>query len=204
MHPSKWIARILLVTMFVAAAACAEAEDDAAPDDETPAEEAMPTEEPEAGATSSIMQPGGSMIVDEGLPAPAPSFEVETLTGASFSMEEHRGNVVLVNFWATWCPPCIVEIPDFIEMYESMADDGLTILGISVEEGEEDAVRGFVEEFDIPYDIAISMGLAEDFGGVQGLPTTYVIDKEGQIVHRIIGLFPTEDLLPEIRELLDA
>lgn len=136
------------------------------------------------------------------LPAAAPDFEVQTLAGTPFTLEDRRGEVILINFWATWCPPCIVEIPDLNELYEEYRDAGLTILGVSVEDGEESVVREFVDEYQIRYPVAVSLELTEIFGGVYGLPTTYVIDRDGQIVHRVIGLFPVDDMLPTLRTLL--
>lgn len=149
-----------------------------------------------------VLDPAPPPSVDDDLPMDAPAFSVETISGEKFDLAARRGEVVLINFWATWCAPCVVEMPDFVKMHEDYGDRGLSILGVSVEEGEEAAVRTFVSDLSINYPIAINVQLADDFGGVYGLPTTFLIDRKGRIVHRIIGLFPTESMLPEIERLL--
>lgn len=139
---------------------------------------------------------------DADLPIPAPDFEVETLDGSKLSLADQRGRVLLVNFWATWCGPCVVEMPDLVELHEAYHNEGLTVLGISIEEGETGLVRDFVEEYEITYPIAVDADVADSFGGIYGLPTTFVIDKSGQVIHRIIGLFPIHEMLPRIQLLL--
>ncbi|HEX7072000.1 MAG TPA: TlpA disulfide reductase family protein [Rhodothermales bacterium] len=168
-------------------------------------------EEPTAEAPSEDSAPvnNGPDVFDPmaadrnaGLPAPAPDFSLKTLEGAQFALADHRGEVVLLNFWATWCGPCIVEIPDLQELHETYADSGLTVVGVSVEEGEEDLVRDFVAEMAMTYPVIVDIEMADTYGGVYGLPTTFVIDKNGQIVERVIGLFPTQEMLPRLRSLM--
>lgn len=185
------VALFALVTMF----GCAR--DDAAN------EAGSEAQSPAANNSPAMLDPdvpGGGTS----LPMPAPDFQVATLNGEEFSLEGHQGNVIIVNFWATWCGPCIIEIPDLQQLHETYADRGLAVIGVSVEDGDENLVRDFMAEYGMTYPVAISMDLTEQFGGVYGLPTTFVIDKNGQIVERIIGLFPTEEMRPRLEELLDA
>lgn len=139
---------------------------------------------------------------DDDLPVAAPAIDVATLDGSRFTLSERRGEVVLVNFWATWCGPCIVEIPDLQELHDTYHDRGFTVVGVSVEDGEEELVRSFVDEYQMTYPVAISSDVADAFGGVYGLPTSFLIDRKGQVVERVIGLFPTEEMLPRIEALL--
>ena len=155
-----------------------------------------------ANSGPAIFDPEGLAEVNKDLPIPAPDFKVATLEGNEFTLADQRGKVVLVNFWATWCGPCVIEIPDLQRLYNEYGDEGLTVLGVSVEDGDVDLVRDFVAMYEMTYPVAISMDLTEQFGGVYGLPTTFVIDKEGQIVERVIGLFPTEKMTPRLEELL--
>src|SRR5690606_26545010 len=117
-----------------------------------------------------ILDPADAAARDVDDPAPAPEFEVATLQGEPFAMSAHRGEVILVNFWATWCGPCITEIPDLQELYETYGDQGLTVLGVSIEDGDDALVREFVAEYAMTYPVAISMDLADTFGGVYSLP----------------------------------
>ena len=121
-------------------------------------------------------------------PKPAPSFTVTTIDGKTISMDSLRGKVVLLNFWATWCPPCRAEIPDLVALQNKYADK-LVILGISEDEGSTDAVRRFAEQFKINYPIAMTTAeIQKAFPGVNGLPTTFVVDPQGRMVQKHVGL----------------
>lgn len=133
----------------------------------------------------------------------APDFTLNTLDGDTFKLSDHRGEVVLINFWATWCGPCVVETPELVELYNDLKDRGLTVVGISLDEEGPEVVKPFAKRFAVSYPIAVDEGaVAEAFGGVYGLPTTYVVDGEGRITHRFIGIFPTDDMRPKLEELL--
>ena len=188
--------RILFIVLTLVVSACGGTASD------QPAEAS--SEEAPLNNGPAVLDPNASAEANADLPAPAPDFSVSTLEGAEFALAAHRGEVILVNFWATWCGPCIIEIPDLQRLYDTYQDRGLTVLGVSVEDGEDDLVREFVAEYTMTYPVAISMEMADEFGGVYGLPTTFVIDKNGQIVERVIGLFPTEEMIPRLEALLAA
>lgn len=135
-------------------------------------------------------------------PEPVPSFTVETLDGRTISTASLSDKVVLVNFWATWCPPCIAEIPDLIEL-QNQYEGQLQIIGLSVEEGSADEVKRFVQEKKINYPVAIASGeLLRNFGGVFGLPTTFLLDTDGGVVQKHIGPINPQFTDLEIRALL--
>jgi thiol-disulfide isomerase/thioredoxin len=95
---------------------------------------------------------------------------------------------VLLNFWATWCPPCVGEIPDLIALRQEFGADRVEVLGISLDTVSEDVVREFVRARGMPYPVAIdATGVAASYGGVTGIPTTFVIDAEGRIAESIVG-----------------
>lgn len=130
-----------------------------------------------------------------------PDVSVTTLDGETLHLARRTGEVLVVNFWATWCPPCRVEIPDLISLHEELHGAGLTVLGIAVDEGEE-VVQPFVEEQGINYPIVVDDGrIADAFGGVYGLPTTYVINPDGEVIHRTIGLFPIDEIRPQLEAM---
>jgi len=135
--------------------------------------------------------------------SPAPTWEVVTLDGERVTSEDLRGNVVVVNFWATWCPPCRLEMPGFERVWREHHEDGLVIVGVSTDVTGDAAVRQFVEERGVTYPIAIApAGLARDFGGYSGLPTSVLIDRDGYIRHRVTGFFAEPALRAAVTRLL--
>jgi len=129
---------------------------------------------------------------------------IETLDGDIITLEALRGRVVLVNAWATWCPPCVLEMPGFQRVYEDYRDQGFTVLGISRDEGSPDVVRAFLKEKGITYPVAMAWQASlKGFGEVGGLPTSYLIGKDGKVKHRVEGLFAEPALRMAVRQLLD-
>lgn len=117
---------------------------------------------------------------------PAPDFTLTDLDGNRVSLSQFSGQPVVVNFWATWCPPCKIEIPHLIEAYEREQGE-VVFLAVSVDEPAS-VVRRFAEENDMPFTILLDDGgsVAEDYG-VQGIPTTFFISRDGQIAVRYVG-----------------
>jgi thiol-disulfide isomerase/thioredoxin len=126
-------------------------------------------------------------------PAVVPPFTVTDLDGRTVSSEALRGKVVLVNFWATWCGPCRAEIPDLIRLQEKYRDR-LVVLGISEDEVGVDAVKAFVAAQKMNYAVAMTTPeLRKVFRGVVALPTTFVIDREGKLAQKHVGLLNAVD-----------
>ncbi|MGE3509246.1 MAG: TlpA disulfide reductase family protein [Vicinamibacterales bacterium] len=121
-------------------------------------------------------------------PVPVGALTLQTVDGRTLSTAEWKGKITLVNFWATWCPPCRAEIPDLIDL-QARSGDRLQIIGISEDHGDADAVRAFVAEHKINYPIVMATPEVERaFAGVVGLPTTFVVDGDGHIVQKHVGL----------------
>jgi len=132
-------------------------------------------------------------------PKPIGSFTLESLDGRTFTAASLKGKVVLVNFWATWCPPCRIEIPDLIRLQETYADD-LVVLGVSADEIAPDEVGTFAESVGINYPIAMtSPEIERVFSGVTGLPTTFLLDRDGRVVQKHSGLVPASIVEAEMR-----
>jgi len=124
---------------------------------------------------------------------PSPAWSTIDLEGKPISAESLQGKVVVVDFWATWCPPCVYEIPGYVYLQKKYADQGLVIVGFSVDQNAA-AVPPFAKKYGINYPIAIvGEEMAELFGGLEGTPMTFLIDREGNIRHKKIGAMETDD-----------
>ena len=135
--------------------------------------------------------------------AAAPSFQLATLDGQSVTSESLRGKVVLVNFWATWCPPCRVEMPGFQAVYDRKRSQGFVVVGISTDAGGSDGVRAFLAAHHITYPVAMaSASIVRDFGGANVLPTSFLIDRQGRIRNEVRGAFASFALEPAVDHLL--
>ncbi len=133
-----------------------------------------------------------------------PAFSVESLDGDIVSPEALRGKVVLVNFWATWCGPCRVEMPGFQKVYEDLKGEGFVILGLATDREGRGVVQRYVEERGVTYPIALSSNrLEQDFGGLRGLPMSYLVDRSGVIRHRVFGFFASPTLRLAVGHLLE-
>ena len=114
----------------------------------------------------------------------APDFQLTTLDGVAVSRDALRGRVVLVNFWATWCPPCRVEMPGFQDVSDSTKAEGFTVLGLSTDAAGSQHVRRFLREHEITYPVGMATGdVVRAFGGARALPTSVLLDRQGRIRH---------------------
>ncbi len=116
-----------------------------------------------------------------------PDFTLRDMSGSAWQLSAHRGDVVLVNFWATWCPPCRAETPGLIRIAQNYGRKGVAIAGISMDEGGVAPVRKFVSDFGVNYPVMMpdsNLLLARE---VENLPTTFLIDKQGRIAKTYIG-----------------
>lgn len=120
---------------------------------------------------------------------PAPSWTLKAVDGREVRSSDFKGKVVVVDFWATWCPPCRKEMPEYEALHKKYAERGLVILGLSLDELEPVEVKRFGEKMRVSYPLIMAdADVAEAFGGVQGLPTAFLIDREGNIRHMKVGL----------------
>lgn len=120
----------------------------------------------------------------------APDFEVKDLmTGRTFKLSDYKGKVVILDFWATWCPPCKAEIPFFIELEQQYGKQGLAILGAATDDPRK--VKAFYKNNGMNYPVfEADQQMAMNYGGIQGIPTTFIIDRDGYIREKYVGFRP--------------
>jgi len=119
----------------------------------------------------------------------APDFTLNDMEGYEHSLSDYRGKVMLVDFWATWCPPCVVEIPHFVKFYDKYKEKGLVILGMSLDTDER-RLRNFIEDKNMEYPVLVNAGKVSVMYAVQAIPTAYLIDKDGRIAGKFVGYAP--------------
>ncbi len=133
----------------------------------------------------------------------APDFALKDADGREIKLSDFKGKVVLLNFWATWCGPCKIEMPWFVDFQRKYKDRGFSVVAVSLDEEGWEVVKPFVEQFKLNFPIVVGNDeVADRFGGVAALPTTLIIDKQGKIASRHTGLVSMSDYEDQILELL--
>ncbi|HDL65102.1 MAG TPA: TlpA family protein disulfide reductase [Proteobacteria bacterium] len=134
----------------------------------------------------------------------APDFNLKKLEGGTIKLSDYRGKVIILDFWATWCPPCRKEIPDFVELQKEYGDKGLIILGISLDQNPKQALPAFIKKYKVNYPILLTDGKVDkSYGGVTGIPTTFIIDRKGEIYKHYVGFRPKHVFATDIKALLN-
>ncbi len=146
--------------------------------------------------------PAGDRVTNIAQHPFAPEFSLPELTGQTFDLSAYRGKVVLLDFWATWCDPCRDEIPHFVELQDKYRDQGLQIIGISMDD-EPAPVREFYQRFHMNYPVAMGNAkMGELYGGVLGLPIAFLIGRDGRIEAKHVGATDISVFEREIKTLL--
>ncbi len=135
----------------------------------------------------------------------APDFSLLNLSGDLVNLSDYSGKVVIINFFATYCPPCRMELPDFVTLQKKYSRRGFTVLGISVDTEPEKILPPFVERMHINFPVLIATSkVLRDYGNIYALPVTFILDKDHKIYKKITGMVNQDELEPIIEELLSA
>jgi peroxiredoxin len=137
-----------------------------------------------------------------GKPAPL-NYTVKNMNGESVHLASYKGKIILLNFWATWCPPCKVEIPDLIALQNEYKDD-IVVLGFSVDD-TADQLKPFADEYQMNYQVLVGLGhenIQEAYGPMWGIPVTIIIDRNGTVAKKQSGIRSKEQIEREIKALL--
>ena len=160
-----------------------------------------PGDTPSAASTAS--RPAGEFCDAQSQPAPL-DHVVKDINGQDVRLASYKGQVIFLNFWATWCGPCKIEIPHFVNLQAKYKDRGVTFLGLSVDDTVEQ-LKPFAEQYKINYPVLVGLGndaVQEAFGPIWGIPITFIIDRQGNICRKHQGLATEEQLDKVIQSLL--
>ena len=135
----------------------------------------------------------------------APDFTLLSLDGSKVKLSDFRGKAVLLNFWATWCPPCKVEMPWFEELQKQYGKDGLVVLGVAMDDSEPASIAKFASELGVNYPVLLGTDkVSDDYGEVQYLPTTFYISRDGTIVDKMTGLLDRQEIEEAVKKTLNT
>src|SRR6185369_7347745 len=128
----------------------------------------------------------------------APDFKLPDLSGKTVALSDFKGQVVLVDFWATWCGPCQEEVPDLIALQAKYKDRGFTVLGVSMDAGDKKGVQAFVQDNKIPYPVLLSGADAPAGYDVPGLPSAVLVDRTGRLARSYVGVRSTSEFAADV------
>jgi thiol-disulfide isomerase/thioredoxin len=136
-------------------------------------------------------------------PNPAPNFSLVSLDGKKYALKDFKGKVLLLDFWATWCGPCRMEVPHLKELHTQYKDKGLRIVGVALDQQGETTVRPFVEKNEIPFLSLLGTNeIVQAYGNIRAIPTTFLIDKKGNIQKVYRGYTEKAVFEEDIKKLL--
>jgi peroxiredoxin len=145
--------------------------------------------------------PGGSSAKLQG--QLAPDFALASLDGKTLKLSDYRGKAVLLNFWATWCEPCKIEMPWFVELQNKYGPQGLQVIGVAMDDASPKDIAEFAQKMSVNYPILIGKEkVGDDYGGVQYLPSTFYVGRNGKIVNRVFGLVSRSEIESDIQKAL--
>ncbi len=155
-----------------------------------------------AGMLPAVLAQGSRPLLEASKREKMPDFTLPDLDGKDWRLEQHQGKVVVINFWATWCAPCRMEIPDLAKLAKEEKSNGLSVVGINLDEGEADSVRQFVASSPITYPVLLPDGHPDLVSWVDAIPTTLLVDKKGRVAGGYRGLVNPARIKADVDTLL--
>lgn len=148
---------------------------------------------------------GPAKKADQMINQPAKDFSLLDLDNNKVSLANFKDKVVVLNFWATWCPPCKKEIPDLVELYKNYQEKGVVVVGVALDEEGSTVVKPFIQEYKVNYPILLgNEQIAKDYGGIIGVPTSFILDGKGKVYKKYVGYKPVSVYKSDIDALLKA
>jgi peroxiredoxin len=139
------------------------------------------------------------------LASPAPDFTLQSLDGKTMRLSDFRGKAVLLNFWATWCGPCKIEMPWFVELQNQYAAQGFQIVGVAMDDASKEDISKFAKDMGVNYPILIGKeSVGDEYGGVPALPESFLIGRDGKIVDKILGLRGKAEIEDAIKKAINT
>lgn len=134
----------------------------------------------------------------------APDFDLQTLDGKSLKLSDLRGKAVLLNFWATYCEPCKIEMPWFVELQKEYGPQGFQIVGVAMDDASTEDIAKFAKEMGVNYPILLGKeSVGQSYGGVSVLPTTFFVDRDGRLIAREFGLQSRSVFVDHIKKAMN-
>ena len=160
------------------------------------------------GSSATSSQAGSAQADTEDVLAdlrgkPAPAFTLVSLDGKKVSLSDYKGKAVLVNFWATWCGPCKLEMPWFVDFQKKYGDQGFTVLGVAEDDAGKDEIAKFATRMKLDYPVLLADDkVGKAYGGVEYLPTSYYVGRDGKIIEQTTGLISKDEVEANIKKAL--
>lgn len=151
-------------------------------------------------AHKSKNNPNANVQMKDGI---APDFTLQSPDGKTVRLADFRGKAVLLNFWATWCSPCKIEMPWFVELQKQYGPDGLQVVGVAMDDASPKDIADFAKEMGVNYPVLIGKeSVGDAYGGVQFLPENFYIDRNGKVLDRAFGLKGRGEIEDEIKRIV--
>jgi peroxiredoxin len=148
-------------------------------------------------------KPGASSATAQMKSGPAPDFTLQSLDGKTLRLSDFRGKAVVLNFWATWCAPCKIEMPWFVDLQKQYGPAGLQFLGVAMDDASVKEIAEFAQSMNVNYPIVIGKeSVGDAYGGIPFMPETFYIDRSGNIVDKAFGLKGRGEIEDNIKKIL--
>ncbi len=135
----------------------------------------------------------------------APDFSLESLEGKTMRLSDFHGKAVLLNFWATWCVPCKIEMPWFVELQQKYGSQGLQVVGVAMDDASKEDIATFARDVGVNYPVLIGKeAMGDSYGGIPALPETFFIGRDGKVVDKILGLKGKREIEDAIKKALNT